>query len=685
MSASENCEIEGLPEGARVQKIREVEYAFFNYCFRAADGKIKQERDYIGTVENKKFVPNYFYLTCHPVRQHRDPRRWKDPERRARTEAEAQEEQKLREEAEAKQRAEREKYHDFSLPVDGGRCVGLTAVAIALLYRTRIIEDIFRYVLNSIDDVIHVVNLGVFSAVTAKPTYLAAAESGIQQFIGKGCLSSPRASEFFERIGKNLDLSTKITEARISHLKSGALLALDGTRIDCNSEQIGMAAVGKKKDGTFDSQINFSMLVNASEGYPLGYRVFAGNVNDMATMSDFRAIWNDCGLKGTDASIVMDRGYFAEAELLRLNQDGYKFLVGAKTNSSRIHKVITDRNCDFYEASGLIRHRGCYGVKEVYEAKRDGVSAKFTSYTFRNPSRECEESDSFMDALDLVEKHWLEDKMTSEDKRLLGYFKNPKPGKPLLRDQTLVNEDSHLFGFFSMVGNVDEPLEKVLDKYEQRNEVEVLFKLMFGHLLQTTRVQSTQALEALLFVVFIGITLLTSLRAIMLKTDVPSDLAVRRKDTPSKLSELFTISEIFSELQHIMMSRDANGTLRLLNVSKKDRVLVRLLGLEGLFDDPENVAKLLSPTYMKEQLEAAVATAVGTADGGVTTGTATGTAATTVSDATAPTAANASIAAADGGTTAAASPPGVAVSDTSGPLAPATTGGSRPTTKELVT
>ena len=38
--------------------------------------------------------------------------------------------------------------------------------------------------------------------------------------------------------------------------------------------------------------------------------MFAGNVNDMATIEDFRAIWTDCGLHQTKATIIMDRGYF---------------------------------------------------------------------------------------------------------------------------------------------------------------------------------------------------------------------------------------------------------------------------------------------------------------------------------------------------------------------------------------
>lgn len=620
MSRGHKDEIAGLPEGAAVQGKDDAptRYAYFGYNFRTAEGKLKQERDYLGIVKNNVFIPNLYYETFHPVKYPRDPSRWKDRDRRARAEKEALEAQQVQQAAaekaaaeqkatEEKQKADSEKYHDFNLPVNGGRCVGLTAVAIAFLYKNSMIEYLQRFVLKDVDDVINVVNLAVFYAATAKATYLAEAESKVQQFVGSGCLSSPRTSEFFERIGINLDLSTKITAARIRHLKPGSLLAFDGTRIDCHSQQIGLAAVGKTKDGLFDSQINFSMLVDAKEGSPVGYRTFAGNINDLSTMSDFRTIWNDCGLKEADATIVMDRGYFSEAELFKFNADGLKFLVGAKTNLSKIHKVITDRNCDFYEAKGYIRHRGCYGVKEDYNVKKEGASATFHSYTFRNPVREATETDEFLDALDLVEKHWIANKMTTVDRGLLNYFINPTPGEPLCRDKELVDEDSHLFGFFSMVGNIDESLDKILDKYEQRNEVEVLFKLMFGHLLKTTRVQTSQALEALLLTVFVGMALLISLRTKMLRTDTPKEIATQRGTEPSKLADLFTISEVFSQLQHVMMSKDAQGNLRLLNVTKKDKALVKALGFGGLFDNPENVAKMLSPTYMREQLAAAVA------------------------------------------------------------------------------
>lgn len=594
--------IQGLPEGALLQTVKGKRYVYFAYNFRS-EGRIKQERDYIGTVdETDCFVPNYFYTTARPTRSHRDPERWKDPVKREQALREQAQELKIREQAQKQTENDKRKYHDLGLPVNGARCVGLTAVAVAFLYRNGLIEDLYKEVFGDLDTVIRVVNLAVCLAVTSKPTYLAAAESDIQQFIGQKCLSSPRASEFFETIGSNLDLSTKITAARIKRVPQDALLALDGTRVNSHSEQIGLAAVGKKKDGTFDSQINYSMLVNATEGTPIGYRMFAGNVNDMATIEDFRAIWTDCGLHQTKATIVMDRGYFSEAAMTQLHHAGFKFLIGAKTNFRQIQRVINDRNMEFYASSGLIRHRHCYGVKDSYVAQGPGGAARLMTYTFRSPSRETEETDEFLDALDRVEAHWQDDKLTAEDRNLLGYFQTPRAGHPLKRKEDLIREDSYLFGYFAMIGNINEDLAAVLDKYEQRNEVEVLFRLMFGHLIKTTRVHSTRALEALMLIVFVGISALTSLRSTMARTPTPKAIAKARNEKPSMLSELFSISEIFQQLQHVMLCRDRKDEFRLLNVTSKDRALVQALGFDGLFDDPENVAKMLSPTYMKERL-----------------------------------------------------------------------------------
>ena len=110
MSRGHKDEIAGLPEGAAVQGKDDAptRYAYFGYNFRTAEGKLKQERDYLGIVKNNVFIPNLYYETFHPVKYPRDPSRWKDKDRRARAEKEALEAQQVQQTAAEKCQASSE-------------------------------------------------------------------------------------------------------------------------------------------------------------------------------------------------------------------------------------------------------------------------------------------------------------------------------------------------------------------------------------------------------------------------------------------------------------------------------------------------------------------------------------------------------------------------------------------------
>ena len=73
------------------------------------------------------------------------------------------------------------------------------------------------------------INLAMHSAITTDKTYLADKESTQQKFIGYGA-GTPRASEFFQRIGNEPTLSLKMAKACVTHLEDGEILALDGTQ-----------------------------------------------------------------------------------------------------------------------------------------------------------------------------------------------------------------------------------------------------------------------------------------------------------------------------------------------------------------------------------------------------------------------------------------------------------------------
>ena len=85
----DKSQIIGLPEGASIQFIKGKWYVYFAYSFKIGDNRY-QERDYIGTIEGNKFIPNDYYIDHHPDKKHRPLRKWKNPEKAKKEQAKAQ-------------------------------------------------------------------------------------------------------------------------------------------------------------------------------------------------------------------------------------------------------------------------------------------------------------------------------------------------------------------------------------------------------------------------------------------------------------------------------------------------------------------------------------------------------------------------------------------------------------------
>ena len=601
-------QIEGLPDGARLQRNRKAQaiYVYFGYNFRTADGGKVLEKDYIGTVRDGKFVPNAYYLKEHPVRSSRPVDRWKDPVQKARALERAQEEKRLDESRE-------EVRLDPPEDKESHLGAGATLIATRILYESGLVEDVAEVLKFDIKATMDVLNLALHAALTAKPTYLAAAESEIQKFLGTGCLSSQRASELFARIGAELNLSKEFGRLRTKRLANvGDLLALDGTRIDCNSRKISVAAVGKKKNGTVGPQINFSLACNTSTGYPLCYRWYAGNTNDSATMEDFRALFVDFGLQNRKVTVASDRGYFVSDELVRWDKAKLSYIVGVKTNVKLVHDVIEERNSEFYRPSNLLDDHFCYGVRISNALGKGATQAQVNTYVYFSPNKQMIETRALRQELKEVEDKWMNGKIAEDDKRLI-YFKNPKAGNKLELNREAFDNECYMRGFFACIANTDDSLDELLSKYRLRNEVEVLFRLMLDNLYRTTRVQSTAVMEGQIFVVFIALTILAKLRQ-DLRTKVPSKRFVQAanadliesEDEMGILSDWMTRSELIKRFQKIMLVKEKNR-IRLLNVTKGDRELIAQLGYEGLFDSAKEAWDQLSAKRLAETIRAAQA------------------------------------------------------------------------------
>lgn len=576
----DKTQVKGLPKGASLQSISNKIYVYFRYSYRL-DGRTFQERDYLGTVENMTFIPNDYYIDHRPVKSKRPLRNWTN-ERKRKIEEEKLVGKKI------KTSTSRFLVSDFAPEESYDLSVGATALIAQSLYDSGMVSDVVNTILEGDEKTaVDALNLAMHAAVTADPTYLASNESELQKFIGKACLTSQRASELHQKLGMKSDLSIRIGKARAKRLSKGDLLALDGTKIHSDSSGISLAKVGKRKDGTYGKQITFSMLFNASNGMAIGYRPFAGNEPDVKTLDDFMGLWKDFDIGQKEPVFIVDRGYYDNDRLIELHKVGVKFIVGAKTSLKYVQTAIDENNSSFFEARSYLRNRGCYQVHCPHELKNAQAKAPVELFMYRNPVSEMRETDALYNRLDKFEEQWLKGKVESDDS-LLVFYKDPKQGSPLIRDNDQITAHCFMLGYFAFVSNYLTDPTKVLDNYSERNEVEIYFKKQM-ELFASTRVQSDETLQGLLFTTFIGASALTDIMWRM-----------RRKAADdAELRTCYTVPELLKRLQKIRLVKTSQGDLILNNVTEKDKDLVAKLGFPGLFDSAESVAELLSVQKIK--------------------------------------------------------------------------------------
>ena len=592
-------DIKNLPEGACIQKNVKagVTSVYLPFYFRDENGKAKQERDYIGTVENGEFVPNWYYIHNHPTKHNRPPERWKDPIQRKK----ALEKVKAKEETTVNTQ-----WHSLELEAqateDITRQVGATVLCEQILEEDGLIEDVAKTLNYDLGATIDLVNLAIFMALTSKASYLAQSESEVCKFIGHGCPSSQRISERLQNIGSSLQLSTRFSKARMERMsKDGDLIAVDGTFLDCSSKKIAAAAIGKRKNGTFGQQINFTLVSNVSTGVPLGYRWYSGDTNDVRTLDDLKELWLDQGVPQKKVEFVWDRGYFDAKRMAELDQAGFKFIAGAKTNLNMIKKIIDERNSDFYSATSQLDHHYCFGIADDVKLTS---STHANAYVFFSPNKQMVETRLLREELKKANKKWLEGKLEDNDP-VLDLVNAPVHGQELEVNQFALEQECYIRGFFACVSNTKQSTDSILDKYRTRNEVEVLFRLMLGRLLRTTRVQSSQALEGLLLVVFVALSILSRIRK-LLHTKLPANANPQAAqcdvldfDKTFTLDDYVTISELLNELRGITITKSkSTGKARFSNLTQKKYKLISALGYDKLYDDPDYAWHKLSAKHM---------------------------------------------------------------------------------------
>ena len=95
----------------------------------------------------------------------------------------------------------------------------------------------------------------------------------------------------------------------------------------------GLRKVGMSKERRVDPQVCLGLLTDAG-GFPLAVHLFEGNKAETKTLIPVLTAFAQQHPGTTDLVVVADAGMLSAANLLALEQAGFRFIVGAKTSKA---------------------------------------------------------------------------------------------------------------------------------------------------------------------------------------------------------------------------------------------------------------------------------------------------------------------------------------------------------------
>ena len=141
-------------------------------------------------------------------------------------------------------------------------------------------------------------------------------------------------------------------------------LAYDITSISSYSTSLKQVKYGLNKENDSLPQINLALLFGENSRLPVYYRKLPGNITDVKTIRNLLADINFLNLE--KVQLVMDRGFYSEANINALFRRHYKFLISTRTPYALSGGNLMKSAGVLYLASitlpnmAFILHRSCW-------------------------------------------------------------------------------------------------------------------------------------------------------------------------------------------------------------------------------------------------------------------------------------------------------------------------------------
>ena len=356
--------------------------------------------------------------------------------------------------------------------------------------------------------------------------------------------------------------------------------AYDTTSISSYSQGLTQLRYGLNKEGDRLPQINLALLFGESSNLPFYYRKLAGNVSDVKTVQHLLADMNFLGYD--KVKLVMDRGFYSEANISDLCRHHLKFLIAGKvslklvkTELDQVRESLRSWNhyhpeYDLYACTRSIT----WTYEQEKPCNRDPlpVTRRMYLHLYLNSEKALEDEKSLNELLCRLQTELTSGKRNPDhEKQYEKYFTvktTTKKGVTVITvtaKQEAMDEAKKNYGYFALLSNdIKDPI-LALEIYRNKDLVEKAFGNLKERLnFRRPGVSSDQSLDGKLFVEFIALIYLSYLK---------------KKMQDKKLFQKFTMLEVLDELDIIECFEQTGKKLRVGEVTKKQRELYEAMDI----------------------------------------------------------------------------------------------------------
>jgi transposase len=354
--------------------------------------------------------------------------------------------------------------------------------------------------------------------------------------------------------------------------------AYDITSISSYSEALRQVQYGRNKEGDSLAQFNLALVFGETSNLPFYYRKLAGNIPDAKTLTHLLADLTTLGF--SKLKLVMDRGFYSEANLNALFKEHLKFLISAKMSLSFVRQELDGvydqfRSFEHYNEQyelycHTVQTQWQYTEHRPYKGDTLSASRRLYIHYFYNIDKAAEDEKAFDRKLIGLKKELESGKRVPEHETLYKkYFEvklTPKRGARVTVKEEAVARAKRYYGYFALMTNETMDAVTALELYRNKDVVEKAFGNLKERLnMRRTLVSSEQSLDGKLFVEFVALIYLSYIKKQMQETG---------------LFQTYTLPGLLDKLDVIECFEAPGQELRVGELLEKQKEIYEKLGVE---------------------------------------------------------------------------------------------------------